>query len=164
MGFVEMDKSLDDCLAEVAECSMPCAIRRLYATILAFCECANARALYDKYFDPMVEDYCRDTESRIMVEQRLLRDLFYHLTFMGKEIRDYGLPQLEESGNAKHNACTKIIKLCAFSCHMYVSDILRFYHFCFMGCCLFQSLGFFRTWNFMSMFLTLFHTKLNCSM
>ncbi|WVZ93701.1 hypothetical protein U9M48_039661 [Paspalum notatum var. saurae] len=97
MGFVETDKSLDDCLAEVAECSMPCAIRRLYATILAFCECANARALYDKYFDPMVEDYRRDTESRTMVEQMLLRDLFYHLTSMGKEIRDYGLPQLEES-------------------------------------------------------------------
>ncbi|WVZ69849.1 hypothetical protein U9M48_018572 [Paspalum notatum var. saurae] len=66
-------------------------------TILAFCECANARALYDKYFDPMVEDYHRDTESRTMVEQMLLRDLFYHLTSMGKEIRDYGLPQLEES-------------------------------------------------------------------
>ena len=86
MGFTETDKTLDVCLAESAEYSMPVSIRRLYALILACCECANARSLYDKYFDATVEDYRRDIDSHRVLEQMLLRDLSDRLAGMGKDI------------------------------------------------------------------------------
>lgn len=59
MGLVETDKSLDDCLIESAAFRMPCALRRLFATIVVFCECANIRCLWDKHFDSLAEDYRR---------------------------------------------------------------------------------------------------------
>jgi len=86
MGFIETDKTLDDCLAESAEYIMPVSIRRLYAMILACYECANARSLYDKYFDAAVEDYRRDIDSHRVLEQMLLRDLSDRLAGMGKDI------------------------------------------------------------------------------
>ncbi|WVZ78326.1 hypothetical protein U9M48_026061 [Paspalum notatum var. saurae] len=99
MGFVETDKSLDDSLTEAAEHRMPNALRRLFATILAYCECANARTLYDKHFDSMTEDYRRTMKNHTMLEQMLLADLSDHLTSMGKDIKDYGLPKLDKSDN-----------------------------------------------------------------
>ena len=65
---------------------MPVSIRRLYALILACCEYANARSLYNKYFDAMVEDYRRDIDSHRVLEQMLLRDLSDRLAGMGKDI------------------------------------------------------------------------------
>jgi len=41
LGYVETDKSLDDCLTESAQFKMPYALRRLFATIIVFCECNN---------------------------------------------------------------------------------------------------------------------------
>jgi hypothetical protein len=49
LGYVDTDKSLDDCLIKYAQFKMPCALRRLFATIMFFCECANVRALWGTY-------------------------------------------------------------------------------------------------------------------
>ena len=38
LGLIEHDRILDDCMAEAATFQMPCALRRLFATILVFCE------------------------------------------------------------------------------------------------------------------------------
>jgi hypothetical protein len=49
LGYVDTDKGLDDCLIEYAQFKMPCAVRRLFATIMFFCGCANVRALWGTY-------------------------------------------------------------------------------------------------------------------
>ncbi|KAL6865419.1 hypothetical protein ACP4OV_016570 [Aristida adscensionis] len=38
MGLIEADDYISDCLTKAATFQMPCALRRLFATILAFCE------------------------------------------------------------------------------------------------------------------------------
>jgi hypothetical protein len=53
MGLVESDMSLDDCLMESAMFRMPCSLRRLFATIIVFYECANIRRLWDNHLDSM---------------------------------------------------------------------------------------------------------------
>ncbi|XP_066381900.1 uncharacterized protein [Miscanthus floridulus] len=75
---------------------MPCALRRLFATIMVFCECANVRSLWDKHFESMAEDYRRSHGKSSLVEQKVLRDISNHLASMGRDIRNYGLPELEE--------------------------------------------------------------------
>jgi len=56
LGYVDTDKSLDDCLTESAQFKMPCALRRLFATIIVFCKRNNVRALWDKHIDSMSDD------------------------------------------------------------------------------------------------------------
>ena len=94
MGLVESDKSLDDCLRESAEFRMSCSLRRLFATIMVFCECVNIQRLWDNHLDSMSEDFRRTCNNSLIVEQMALRDVSYHLTSMGKDIRHYGLPEL----------------------------------------------------------------------
>ena len=86
-GLVETGRSLDN------------ALRRMFATIMVFCEYTNIRTLWDKHFESMVEDYVRVHENTSSVEQFVLRDIADILSSMGKDIRNYGLPHMHQSGN-----------------------------------------------------------------
>ena len=77
---------------------MPYALRRLFATIMVFCECTNVCALWDKHIDSMSEDCRRSNCNSKMAEQMVLRDISTHVTDMGRDIRNYGLPELDDSG------------------------------------------------------------------
>ena len=68
MGLIETNKSLDDCLTESATFQMPCALRRLFATILVFCEATNIRALWEKHLESMSEDYRRTQSNQAALE------------------------------------------------------------------------------------------------
>ena len=102
LGYVETDKSLDDCLTESAQFKMPCALRSLFATIIVFYECNNARALWDKHIDSMSEDYRRPNSCSKMIEQMVLRDIFIHVKDMGRDITNYGLSELDALGKLIH--------------------------------------------------------------
>jgi len=56
-GLIEEDNTLDDCLTEASMFQMPSSLRRLFATILVFCEPSNVFALWQKHLDAMSEDY-----------------------------------------------------------------------------------------------------------
>jgi len=45
-GLMEEDNSLDECLSEAATYQMPSSLRRLFATILVFCEPSGVFALW----------------------------------------------------------------------------------------------------------------------
>jgi hypothetical protein len=94
-GLIETDKSIDDCLTESATFQMPCSLRRLFATILVFCETTNVRSLWEKHLDSMSEDYRRSQPNQAALEQMVLRDIRDLVHSMGKDIRSYGLPDLD---------------------------------------------------------------------
>ncbi|XP_052164729.1 uncharacterized protein LOC127781722 [Oryza glaberrima] len=96
-GLVETDMSHDDCLSEAATFQMPYALRRLFATILAYCEVTDICALWHKHKESMSEDYARDNPNPMSVEQMVLRDIRDTLHSMGKDISDYGLPELTDT-------------------------------------------------------------------
>jgi hypothetical protein len=98
MGFVATDKSLDDCLIDCVMLRFSCSHRRLFATIMVFCECADIRQLWDKDYESMVEDFQRHNGSKSNIEQLVLRDITHHLMSMGKNIKKYGLPDLIVTG------------------------------------------------------------------
>ncbi|RCV06716.1 hypothetical protein SETIT_1G185800v2 [Setaria italica] len=101
MGFVETNKSIDECLTESAMFTMPCSLRRLVATIIVFCECANIRRLWNKHFDSLAKDLQHKSDNSTVVEQMVFRDISYHLTSMGKDISHYGLPKLQQSDDER---------------------------------------------------------------
>jgi len=75
LGLVETDRSLDNALSEAVAFQMPCALRRMFATIMVFCEYTNIRTLWDKHFESMAEDYVRVHGNSSSVEQFVLRDI-----------------------------------------------------------------------------------------
>ena len=84
-------------MAEATTFKMPYALRRLFATIIVFGEYTNIRALWDKHFEAMAEDYRCDNGSSPNVVQMVLRDVSDIVSSMGKDIRSYGLPELNVS-------------------------------------------------------------------
>jgi ATP-dependent DNA helicase PIF1 len=74
-GLIEEDDTLDDCLTESSMFQMPSSLRRLFATILVFCEPKNVASLWTKHFDAMEEDYKHKNPNPRWVEQMVLIDI-----------------------------------------------------------------------------------------
>ena len=98
LGLVETDRSLDEALTEATTFQMPSALRRMFATIIVFCEYTNIRVLWDKHVEALGEDYHRVHANSAYVEQLVLRDIADIVRSMGKDIKSYGLPNIDESG------------------------------------------------------------------
>jgi hypothetical protein len=100
-GLIEADDSISDSLTEAATFQMPSALRRLFATVLAFCEVTNVRALWDKHLEAMSDDFRRAGISNEAVEQMVLKDIGDLLYSMGKDIMTFDLPDLLDIGDLK---------------------------------------------------------------
>ncbi|KAM0849405.1 hypothetical protein ACQ4PT_053753 [Festuca glaucescens] len=95
-GLIEGDNTLDDSLTESTLFEMPSSLRRLFATILVFCKPSDVRGLWDKHLDAMSEDYRRNEPSNVVVEQKVLIDIRNMLQSMGKDIKSFPLPDIDE--------------------------------------------------------------------
>ncbi|XP_022680024.1 uncharacterized protein LOC101775756 [Setaria italica] len=96
-GLIEEDNTLDECLTENSLFHMPSSLRRLFAAILVFCEPNDVFGLWTKHFDAMSEDYRRNNANPILVEQMVLIDIRNMLQSMGKEIRSFPLPGIDDA-------------------------------------------------------------------
>jgi len=67
-GLIEEDNTLNESLAEATGWMMPYALRRLFATILVFCEPSDVFGLWEKHKEAMSEDYKRNNQSAFTVE------------------------------------------------------------------------------------------------
>ncbi|XP_066333795.1 uncharacterized protein [Miscanthus floridulus] len=86
-GLIEEDNTLDESLAEATEWMVPYAMRRLFATILLFCEASNVFGLWEKHKEAMLEDYMRNNQSSFMVQQMVRIDIQKLLQSMKKDIK-----------------------------------------------------------------------------
>ncbi|KAI5389865.1 hypothetical protein KIW84_075246 [Lathyrus oleraceus] len=94
-GFLETDHSIRDCLVEATSLRMPYALRRLFVTILIFCEPIDVIGLWNEFFTHMVEDYqTANNAVESDLTNMLLKDLNELLNLHGKKIEDYDLPSL----------------------------------------------------------------------
>ncbi|XP_062232985.1 uncharacterized protein LOC133930365 [Phragmites australis] len=96
-GLIEADNTLDECLTEAELFQMPPSFRRLFATILVFCEPSDVRGLWQKHLEAMSEDYRRNNICIVAVEQMVLIDIRNMLQSMGKDIRSFPLPEIDET-------------------------------------------------------------------
>jgi len=86
--LIERDTLIDDCLTKAMTFQMSCALRRLFAIILVFCESTNIRGLWDKHKEALGEDFSREITNSSAVEQMVLRDIREMLLSMGKTDKD----------------------------------------------------------------------------
>uniref|UniRef100_A0A452XTJ4 ATP-dependent DNA helicase n=1 Tax=Aegilops tauschii subsp. strangulata TaxID=200361 RepID=A0A452XTJ4_AEGTS len=93
---------------EAGTFQMPIALRRLFATILVFCEATQIRQLWDKHLASMSEDYRRSQSNEAALEQMVLRDIRDQLQSMGKDIKLYGLPDLVDADGSSNFDNTEV--------------------------------------------------------
>ncbi|ONM20919.1 hypothetical protein ZEAMMB73_Zm00001d005363 [Zea mays] len=96
-GLLESDNTLDECLTERALFQMPSALRRLFATILVYCEPSDVVVLWQKHLDSMSEDYQHRNPCKTHVEQMVLIDIRNMLQSMGKDIKTFPLPPIMDA-------------------------------------------------------------------
>lgn len=100
LGLIENDQSIRQCLIEACQLRMPSALRRLFATILIYCQPIGLRALWDEFFPHLVEDYpsSSTTSNNEILVIKLLKDLNNLLRPLRKSISDFNeLPSLPET-------------------------------------------------------------------
>ncbi|KAJ9566736.1 hypothetical protein OSB04_002702 [Centaurea solstitialis] len=93
-GLIETDDNLSQCLAEASLFQFPGALRRLFATILIYCEPGDVRKLWDDHYDSLSEDYLRHCKSVDQVRNKILSDITIFLQSMGKDLDDFDLPKI----------------------------------------------------------------------
>ncbi|KAL5647943.1 hypothetical protein ACJX0J_042298, partial [Zea mays] len=107
-GLVEAHDTIDECLNEAAIYQMPSALRRLFATILVYCEPNDVAELWHRHLDSMSEDYHRSTQSKTHVQQMVLIDIRNILQSMGKDIKTFPLPAIIDKYDESHGTDREI--------------------------------------------------------
>ncbi|CAL0312721.1 unnamed protein product [Lupinus luteus] len=108
-GFLEGDDSVRQCLIEASNLRTPIALRRLFVTILVFCDPTDVRSLWEEFKNYMVEDYpSTSCTTRNNFTNQLLRDLNDLLLLHGKQISDFDLPTVPLQA-AEDNVVPRII-------------------------------------------------------
>jgi hypothetical protein len=97
LGLITSDGSLDEAMSKASRFQMPWALRRMFSIIAVFCEYADIRKHWD-HFESMAEDYHRNNRDESYVVQMVLIHVADIVRSMGKDIKDFGLPILDESG------------------------------------------------------------------
>ncbi|KAL4573550.1 hypothetical protein LXL04_020360 [Taraxacum kok-saghyz] len=98
-GLVETDDNLSQCLTEASLFQFPASLRRLFATILIYCEPGDVRKLWDEHYNSLSEDYSRQYQSYERVKTMVLVDIGVFLQSMGKHLGEFDLPLLNTTIN-----------------------------------------------------------------
>nr|GEW30196.1 ATP-dependent DNA helicase PIF1 [Tanacetum cinerariifolium] len=82
-GLIENDNCLSQSLTEAALFQLPVTLRRLFTTILIYCEPRDVRKLWDDHYYSMAEDYVHQYDSFVQVCNMVLNDINISLQSMG---------------------------------------------------------------------------------
>ncbi|XP_021766704.1 uncharacterized protein LOC110731181 [Chenopodium quinoa] len=101
-GILEEDDAASICLAEATEIQLPGALRRLFATVLIFCQPSDPAELWRKYYPALSEDFAQKysgAESKI--KKLTVRSVEQHLEAMGKSLCGCGLAVLMDNNDTE---------------------------------------------------------------
>lgn len=90
-GLLQNDNSQELCLHEAATFSMPYELRRLFATLLVYCEPQNPRALWELFEQSLSEDFAHAQLSPYICRRKVLAQIGSFLLSMGKRLESYNL-------------------------------------------------------------------------
>ncbi|XP_073152070.1 uncharacterized protein [Henckelia pumila] len=93
-GLLQQDDYVHQCMREACSVRMPSSLRRLFVSILVFCEPGRVRELWDEYHPYMCEDYGRAISSSNFIINILLLELRRLLHQYNKKLDDFDLPLL----------------------------------------------------------------------
>ncbi|KAK9668308.1 hypothetical protein RND81_13G050100 [Saponaria officinalis] len=93
--LLEEDDAVEMCLKEASEVQMPFAVRRLFATLLVFCQPSNPLQLWTDYYNHLSEDFTKKNPNNPMKARSLtVRSVEQYLEAMGKTLKCFGLDHI----------------------------------------------------------------------
>ncbi|KAI3496583.1 hypothetical protein L1887_38948 [Cichorium endivia] len=107
-GLIETDDNLSECLMEASLFQFPGALRRLFATILIYCDPGDVPKLWDAHYNSLSEDYSQQCESVERVQTMVLVDIAIFLQSMGKDLGDFDLPMVNSTINLESGGCREV--------------------------------------------------------
>ncbi|XP_021771152.1 uncharacterized protein LOC110735283 [Chenopodium quinoa] len=104
LGLMEEDDAIELCLTEGCAIQMPHVIRRLFATVLIFCQPSDPLSLWTKYYDSFLEDYRYKYPTNVVrVKHLVVRSIEQLVESMGSSLKAFGLHNLvEDDGDSIH--------------------------------------------------------------
>lgn len=110
MRLLEEDSVVDLCLAEASEVQMSIALRRLFATVLIFCQPNDPTAMWVKYYAALSKDFRHQfPHSGVRVKQLIVRSVEQSLEAMGKSLAAFGLEHLNDFEDADLRRTREIV-------------------------------------------------------
>ncbi|KAK9666569.1 hypothetical protein RND81_14G194600 [Saponaria officinalis] len=95
LRLLEEDDAVDMCLKEACEIQMPFALRRLFSTVLIFCQPSDLTTLWTKYYKHLSEDFSRQNGKCPDKDRHLtVRAVEQYLEAMGITLKCFGLEHL----------------------------------------------------------------------
>ncbi|XP_021986145.2 uncharacterized protein LOC110882430 [Helianthus annuus] len=88
LGLIEDDEYLSQCLEEASTFQFPNALRRLFATIMIFCQPRDIRKLWNDHFDSLSEDHRLHCQSIERVQNMVLTEISVLVQFDLPKITD----------------------------------------------------------------------------
>lgn len=92
---------------------MPDPLRRLFATLLIFCEPGDVRKLWNDHYDSLSEDYTLHCASVERVQNMVLTDISSILQSMGKRLSDFDLPNITADVSLGSFGCRELQEECS---------------------------------------------------
>ncbi|XP_035838840.1 uncharacterized protein LOC110906363 [Helianthus annuus] len=99
LGLIEDDEYLSQCLEEASTFQFPNALRRLFATIMIFCQPGDIRKLWNDHFDSLSEDHRLHCQSIERVQNMVLTEITVLVQSMGKNFNEFDLPKITDDVN-----------------------------------------------------------------
>ncbi|XP_035547439.1 uncharacterized protein LOC118348947 [Juglans regia] len=90
-GLLQRDTSLQDCMQEASLYQIPHSLRRLFATILVYCNPTNPRELWEYFEQDMSSDFQTSVATSADIRTKVLRSISSTLESMGKDINMFHL-------------------------------------------------------------------------
>ncbi|CAH9053130.1 unnamed protein product [Cuscuta epithymum] len=109
LGLLQSNQDLEVCLQQALCWQMPSTFRKLFATILAFCDVANPRSLWTQFKEHLCEDLIKSSSNMTESEEKCLHLLNEALLCMGKNINEFALVS-HHIGITKHQRIQREIQ------------------------------------------------------
>ncbi|CAH1440058.1 unnamed protein product [Lactuca virosa] len=127
-GLIESDDGLSQCITEASFFQFPNALRRLFATILVFCEPGDVRKLWNDHYNALSEDYRRQYGSIERVQNMVLTDIMVFLQSMGDDIDNFDIPKIDQNVDLEFGVFHEVQEECSIvieSEHLMARDFLN---------------------------------------
>ncbi|XP_073067202.1 uncharacterized protein [Primulina eburnea] len=93
-GLLKQDDYVIQCLQEARSVIMSSSLRRLFVSILVFCQPTISRELWDEFHPSMCEDYGREISSSNLIINKLLLEIRRLLHQYKMKLGDFDLPSI----------------------------------------------------------------------
>ncbi|XP_075507582.1 uncharacterized protein LOC142544417 [Primulina tabacum] len=94
-GLLKQDDYIKQCLQEACSVRISSSLRRLFVSILVFCQTTIVRELWDEFYPYMCEDYAKEISSSNLIINKLLLEI-RRLHHYKKKLDDFDLPSISD--------------------------------------------------------------------